>query len=244
MNYGWLYPRKQIIGSISSEEAIWHYMDFQKFVDIVTGSHLYFCRADMFDDQFEGRPSLPSAELMQRFLPKLIPENELKSSIEQIWEDHSKFHVISCWHRNDDQSDAMWKLYANRGIAIKSTFERLSESLEPDLDIIYFGNVNYLDYQTQYTPFEGVCPSIGLFLCKRSCFKHEQELRAIIMRTERNSQLPVASGVRIRCDVNKLISEIYVSPLTQEWHVEVVLGLLRKCGLDKTVTHSKLYDRF
>jgi len=36
------------------DASIWRYMDFTKFVDIISTEELYFSRSDCFEDDFEG----------------------------------------------------------------------------------------------------------------------------------------------------------------------------------------------
>ena len=45
--------------------------------------------------------------------------------------DLRRFTLVNCWHENQDESDAMWKLYSGveDGIAIKTDFQSLSKSL-------------------------------------------------------------------------------------------------------------------
>lgn len=40
---------------------------------------------------------------------------------------------ISCWHIEEYESDAMWKIYANfgKGIAISTTIEKILSSMKP-----------------------------------------------------------------------------------------------------------------
>ena len=42
-----------------------------------------------------------------------------------------KYNAINCWHMNDHESAAMWKLYlkSNEGIAVQSTYETLRDSI-------------------------------------------------------------------------------------------------------------------
>jgi hypothetical protein len=40
----------------NQDAVIWRFMDMKKFRDLVATGELYFCRADLFDDEREGLP--------------------------------------------------------------------------------------------------------------------------------------------------------------------------------------------
>src|SRR6202040_560368 len=50
---------------------------------------------------------------------------------------------VNCWHMNEYESDAMWRLYstANETICVQSTFKRLAEGLS---SYVSAGEVNYI----------------------------------------------------------------------------------------------------
>jgi SAM-dependent methyltransferase len=111
-------------------------------------------------------------------------------------EANSKFGV-SCWHINDGESAAMWKLYtaAGSGIAIESTRARLEGALQGDRIIV--DQVRYMDFDTD--EIEKGHRHYGLFIKRRS-FAHEQELRATIL-------LPKPGiGTAVPCDMDALIA--------------------------------------
>jgi hypothetical protein len=56
---------------------------------------------------------------------------------------------VSCWHMNDYESKAMWKLYANKGIAIESTIGQFKSSFlrESGENKIYVFPVRYEDFE-------------------------------------------------------------------------------------------------
>jgi len=81
---------------------------------------------------------------------------------------------------NRFESAAMWELYANRnsGIAIKTTYKGLKESLDKSTtDKIKFVLVKYIDFETEWEPENNLYHP---FLSKRKSLEHEKELRAIL----------------------------------------------------------------
>lgn len=119
------------------ETIIWRYMDFTKFVDLLLNGKLFFNRSDNFEDPFEGIFRLKDYE-----------------STKEFWTDEEltkKFYFLNCWHMNNNQSDAMWKIFLDtkNGIAIKSSIGNLKRSLEDSSDEIFIGEVYYREYENK-----------------------------------------------------------------------------------------------
>ena len=155
--------------------------------------------------------------------------------------DDARFTLINCWHENDNESEAMWRLYASRGlgVAIKSSFGRLVKSFTSRLpDII--ARVKYISYDTM--PIVHSAP----FLHKRVSFDHEREVRALITEhiesafpTEARQRSPVLNrfsyrarnidysadvcdvGLYYGVDVRQLILKVVVSPYAPRWAVDL-----------------------
>ena len=53
-------------------------------------------------------------------------------------------------------------------------------------------------------------------------------------------KLEVKPGFNIKCDINELIERIYVSPLAEDWFLEVVKDVSNKYGLQAPITKSEL----
>jgi hypothetical protein len=89
--------------------------------------------------------------------------------------------LINSWHINNEESAAMWDLYSgkNAGVAIQSTYRRLSECFEGNQeDPIFIGMVSYIDFKSD-NDLSGVVNLFDTVLLKRRSFSHESELRAI-----------------------------------------------------------------
>jgi len=92
-----------------NNQTIWRYMDFSKYVDLVTTEELHFARADKFEDpydcsamQFFGEPykQLSSAN------PQGSERTRQVNTFDRL------FVYLNCWHMNDVESAALWKLYS------------------------------------------------------------------------------------------------------------------------------------
>ncbi|MCF8363810.1 MAG: hypothetical protein K9G70_14430 [Prolixibacteraceae bacterium] len=112
----------------SDNTTIWRYLDFTKFVDLLLSNQLHFTRSDNFDDPFEGDFNFKDYEI---YKPMFVDQEKSK-----------KFYFINCWHINEEQSDAMWKIFldTNNGIAIKSTIGDLKKGLSKSNDDIYISS--------------------------------------------------------------------------------------------------------
>lgn len=170
---------------------IWRYMDFAKFVSMLENGGLFFSRADLLGDPFEGsnsranlnlRPEVAYKEAPPEFI-EIVKKSRLDLSHFLKWQ--RQWTLINCWHMNEYESAAMWKLYSSGDgtICIQSAEETLRRLLNQKAEV---ATVQYIDYETEWIPEGNV---ITPFLRKRKSFEHERELRAIIWDP------PLAKGV-------------------------------------------------
>lgn len=170
-----------------------------------------------------------------------------------------RFLGVNCWHLNDVESAAMWRLYlkSNEGVAVQTTFTRLCKSFEPARESIFVGKVRYIDYS------KGECPNplnvYSPFLCKRLSFEHEKELRAIVHKLpDPPISIPVndvkaartcldgielmKTGTSIPIDIEALVEKVHVAPSAPPWFRELVEAIIRKYGLEVEVVQSQLFE--
>jgi len=182
------------------------------------------------DDPYEGA--------MSRSLKRLSGDKEEAVAkgvpVSAELEDDSKFACVNCWHLNEEESAAMWKLYSSDlGVAIQS---RVSI-----LEGIFAGkNVNMA--LVQYIDFEGdELPALAYpAYHKRKSFSHEKELRLVILDHDTDTH---PDGVPVNVDLAKLLIRVYVSPSAKPWIADVVCRELKHYGLATSVIHSSLYSR-
>lgn len=233
------------------DTVIWRYMDFTKFVSILETSTLFFPTPDQLNDPYEGYWSVPTLNEFlagdSEYTDVPMSRDVIKSQVE-----HSRTEIgVSCWHINEHESAAMWKLYlmSYEGIAIRSTVGHFVDVLEQSTQHnVYAGKVKYIDYETEqiHQPL-----SFNTFMTKRTCFEHERELRAIAlqMKTDENGRRswtdePIKNqGISIPIDVKALIECVYVAPHSPRWFQSLVEKLLLRYGVnDVPVNRSELYD--
>jgi hypothetical protein len=216
---------------------VWRYMDFTKYVSLLEAQSLYFSRSDLLNDPYEGATSHANAVLDPYSWSKLFPEFSKYNEWVRQWT------FINCWHMNNNESAAMWKLYAktSEAIPIQSTYARLCECLPEQ---VYVGKVHYINYETDYMPETNAFYS---FVHKRKSFEHEQELRAVIQELPRsdsglldNGKLNQESGRLINIDLRNLVENIFVAPTAPAWFAKLVETVTRKYDLENAVTTSSL----
>ena len=239
-------------------QKIWRYMDFAKFISLLANEALFFACPNKFKDPFEGHSPRSEMTAWSKVLQKYVDDS--LSAVNQIksMQPHQNFDVldeqlrisiarikeanriatlrfgVSCWHKNEGENDAMWKLYSasGQGIAIESTVKQLRDAIQNDIII---DDVRYGDFDKD--PIEKGHRHYGLFQ-KRKVFEHERELRATILLSVKD----YGNGQLVPCDLDILITRIYVSPLLEDYVKDDIdklcSGKIRK--VDKPVIRSSL----
>jgi len=233
---------------------VWRYMDFTKLVSLVDSRRLFFSRADRLGDPFEG--SWPRINVQARsYIPESIPaeyRDKFAQSMDNMGELNKhwpRYNAVSCWHINEHESAAMWKLYlkSDEGIAVQSTYERLKASII-DEDKVYIGVVNYIDYENECIDAGNL---LSPFVHKRKSFEHEREVRALVtkwpvgdgeMGMDFTKEI-IQDGMRVRVDVERLIERIYIAPSAPRWFADLVRALIQRYGYSFEVVQSRLDDR-
>lgn len=219
--------------------VLWRYMDLPKFLALLEYSSLHLCRADQFEDLWEG--AYNETDRKEPYFNQISPY--LKSA--------KYLHFIHCWHRAPHESAAMWKLYGHEGsnIAIRSNISRLKSSLAKTEEYILGGNVFYVDYSTAPISLgSGFAP----YFRKRLSFSYENEFRLVAWKPSQSSdQKYLVPGspnhhppiLPIKVSVKDLIEAILVSPKSADWYVELLQSLVQKFDLSPNlVSKSSLHE--
>ena len=158
----------------------------------------------------------------------------------------------------------MWDVYSNNnaGIAIQSTYKRLSESFKDNKkNVIWIGTVKYIDYNKALSGFSNMFEA---FTCKRLSFQHENEIRAftsllgdqfmegLLDQSKKVTRLhwpekisehdQEAHGKYIPVRLDSLIERVYLSPLSQDWDIDLVKSIAKKYNINKEIVRSELYS--
>ena len=230
---------------------IWRYMSFATYVSLLDRKALFFTRVDRLEDKFEAK--FPKNIFDPNFEAQATEEqrHNLEINKERILaynELLKKETVVNCWCISDYETDAMWTRYP-KGIAIQSTYKRLSDSFNNyDENDVFIGVITYIDHEKDVIPWDNAYqPCVH----KNRSFDYEKELRVVLSKDIRkelakNSGLPLdniefpVNGVEAQIDLETLIEKVVISPKTEKWFEELVRSVTIKYGLDKAVTKSSL----
>lgn len=247
-------PRPYRVPKPSSK--LWRYMDFTKYVSLLSSRGLYFSRADCFEDIFEGAKGLKrnkerwDSHYLEFFrsVIKNPPKGfscELSNSevdeqakkllrdLEASGEADKRNTFVSCWHESEHESEAMWRLYSSfleNALAVRTSYQSLYVSLgsDPSIEI---GRIKYIDLRNGYA---GVNEA---FWRKRKSFEHEREVRALLRDHECQ-----AHGKIVPCNLEILIEEIFVSPKAPPWFIHLINDVNEKYGVTVKVSPSELIE--
>lgn len=237
---------------------IWRYLTLPKFIDLLHSQTLFFTRADLLrgEDKAEGS-SLTNADLDAiKFFEDLtnrnirIPHQYLENtSINDLMALNKRTHEISeeslikryfinCWHMNEHESFAMWKIYSEPfGVCIQSTYNSLTHSFDdPEYNFykhpkIYSGEVKYINWDRDGMPRDNGFRSV---MHKKREFTYENELRCIVWEHNKNI-------VKVGVNLEQLIHNIHINPYTPPWFNDVIFSLCEKYGIDtKKIIKSRL----
>jgi hypothetical protein len=207
---------------------IWRYMDLAKYLAILQRRSLFFPRATLLGDPFEGSSPKPIVTLRQYVRdnrtsdPSLAEFKDLPDSFFSIGEafrDMVGKYLICCWHMNEHESAAMWSLYlrSNEGVCIQSTYRKLRSCLPK---CVFIGEVKYIDYETEAFPINN---AFNFIVHKRKSFEHERELRAMFWEVDGTPGAgPYKSKIEpagrwIDVDLPSLIETVRISPAAEPW---------------------------
>ncbi len=225
-------------------EPLWRYFRVDRLLETLRSQTLHFPSARQFEDPFEGAVAVQPHDW-----PVDPRYGELEDS-DQAFEQLRRLTKVSCWHRADYESDAMWKLYAagRKGVAIRTTTERLADSLQPfrlasnyGEEVPYWGNVRYVDLFTERL-------NVSMeerFFFKHRAFEWEREFRiAISVRTAEEFAVRVPEfGIDVGFDPGVLIESIYMGPSSDASEREHLVQECETAGITVPPTISTLLGR-
>ena len=234
---------------------IWRYMDFTKYMSMLESSSLYFTRLDKLGDPYESTYPRGNVKAIQD-LPDVWYEEaggSKEADVEYskaLAESFVKFASANCWHANQHESAAMWKLYlkSDEGIAIRSSIGRIDNALGHLIKPTqHWGNITqpinydmmtYMDYETER--MDESQPT-NYALHKRISFSHENEFRLLYIRDSPIEANPELVGHDVPVDLLKLIDHIFIAPTAQTWFFEIVKKITQeRYKLNIEVSQSSL----
>ncbi len=227
---------------IKGDETLWKYFRLDRFISVLEERKFYFASANEFDDPFEG------AVAVQVNAPPPDPRYAEMERGERAFFELKRLTKISCWHRADYESDAMWKLYADKhkGIAIRTTPDRMRSAFKPfrlkpeygveDLwaSAVYYGDLTQIRMRST--------GMLDRFFFKRRAFEWEREFRLAIsvrLAEEYGVQVP-EHGIFVEVDLPLLVERIVLGSKTMEADRATVAKHVRQAGLADRIEFSSL----
>lgn len=226
---------------VAWNERLWRYFTIERFIALMDSSSVYFAAATQFEDNFEGAVSVQSPEY------KIDPRYAQMEQTEKAFFELKRLTKISCWHRANYESDAMWKLYAQarKGIAICTTPEKMKNAFQPfrlkpeyQPETIYAGPVQYTDL----TKTRLNLSMLERFFYKHMAFSWEQEFRlSISLRIAEEFGVNVpTNGINVSADIDTLIEHIILGPSLASDEKEKICELAKNHGMDNKIEISTL----
>ena len=259
-------------------------MDVGRFLAVLKSKCLYFARPHELDDKWEAhqlprirkelldwayireerwqeRYGTAEEALKQRSSPEMIAESEA-----QLWDHFTHRALVNCWHCNEGESIAMWKLYTSgaEGVAIQSSIRRLRDALNKSGNPFSIAPVQYNDHETSTEravsdPAAHFTNPILSVFSKRKVFSHEREIRVVIdYLTDFGSRVHVKEGDlapeipvefdnkepgrQIPVDLEILVSRIVVSPSYPSWAVPALQDAVYAAGVQVKIANSSVHE--
>lgn len=195
----------------SALQQLWRYFPEERLVDLLESQEMFFTHMPAFSDGLEGSLTRRTrVHLAQWFRRYTSDETSARKKVEEYEQSQNDFFA-SCWDMNDHESYLMWKAYADRGYAVRTTLTRVQASFERFNGVITGGVVEYVDFERDRT---GVGNAYNLVITKDAPYKDEREFRLLLWQLDpKNSQIVrTGNGVRVPVDLRMLIERVYVNP--------------------------------
>jgi hypothetical protein len=232
-------PVQNVGEQLRRDTVLWRYLDAAKLFDFFENSTLFFCRADHFSDKFEGAftPSLRAQ------ISAAHARGEIDYDYEQFKRRMRESVYINCWHRNQDDSAAMWALYGKSecAVALTATVGQLADIVEGIAEHkISIARVEYVKHWSD--PKLDVSPDYTrIFAYKTKAYEYEKEVRVIIDRTRDAAGPDLRQpGIVVPIDADRLLRSIVISPDAPPWFENLVRQSARRYGIRAPVRRSKL----
>lgn len=235
-------PAERLTERLQRNTVLWRYLDAAKLFDFFENSTLFFCRADHFSDKFEGAftPTLRDQ------ISASYARGEIDYNYEQFKRRMRQSVYINCWHRNQDDSAAMWALYGKSdcAVALTTTVGQLSDTLR-DADTEHEAWIARVEYVKHWSdPKLDISPDYArIFAYKTKAYEYEKEVRVIIDHTA----VPHAAtcgeaeaGLLVPVDAARLLRSIVIAPDAPPWFEKLVRQSALRYGVRAPVRRSKL----
>jgi hypothetical protein len=252
-----MYQSRSFLKTPRDEEKLWRYMDLSEFIYLLSESRLYFSELRQFPDKCEG--AFPNAinEPMKEhpgvlWAKQHTNENQALEMVRTDFKQKQHCYGVNCWHLNDVESVAMWKLYTSGidGVAIQTTVGRLKASLALEPRDLFIAKVRYIDHEAEQVSEPMEADALTPLIIKRRSYRHEREVRIILDRPPANDPY-VEYGMRLgighlgetlQVDITKLIEKIVVAEKFPPWAISSLQEFLDAKDIQVKIEGSDLLN--
>lgn len=220
---------------------VWRYISIPALISILDRKQIHFSRSDKLGDPYEGYLGLKAIKKWGNIFSKIPPEKRGSgfNTMRKMPGQQREKIFVSCWHGNSYESMAMWKLYAisGEGVAISTTLGQLRDCFTSTKSEIYLGEVTYIDHSEKEIDWSNV---LRPFVYKNKCYSYEKEVRALIWKPDLITEEVdrSESGIYVPVLLDKLIKNIYVSPLAPSWLEEIIKSICIKYEMSPKVVRQ------
>ena len=231
---------------------IWRYFTFEKFLDLILNSELFFTNLTKLTDKYEGTmfESNFQSALIAAKKEKDYEEARREILLEQQEINNLRnYTLVNCWTLKRHESYALWKIYVGSGpgVAIRTTVANLKKAInqtrqefDEDISIAAVKYKDKLDYSFS---------RIDATITKKPYYDFEDEMRLIIFNfplSENGYEVPydMTVGRKVKVDLHQLISEVYISPFLSNAYRDTVSNTIIKLApfLKSRIKSSEIND--
>jgi hypothetical protein len=231
--------KPRISSGLKSQDVLWRYLDAAKFLDFLQNDTLFFCRGDQFEDKFEGA----FTESLKHSIERSYLVNNIDFTYEEFRRRLRERVFVNCWHKNINDSMAMWSIYGRSScsVALTTTVEQLRQALEESV-LPYDISIERVEYVKHWRdPALDIAPYSRVFAYKTMAYEFEKEVRVLIDRFSSDFESEVQElGMPIKIGHTTLLQSIVVAPEAPPWFEALVRDVSQRYGITAQVHRSIL----
>lgn len=236
-----IIPKLAVDTVLLDGQVLRRYVDMSHYLSFLQTKSLYLCRADRFQDKFEGSftPSVRAA------ISKAYIDNKINFTYEKFKQELRGCVYINCWSLGLDDNMALWTMYGKpeTTIAITTTVGRMRAAFKdwsyPSATPVSIVKVEYI--KPWRDPRINVVPYSNVFRYKITAYSFEREVRVILDRHTMNfGANDKAEGVLVPIAPSRFIRSIVVSPVAPPSFRDLVQEVTCRYGITSKVRVSKL----
>jgi hypothetical protein len=113
-------------------------MDLAKFVWLLKEKRLFMSRLDKLADPYEGSLTSRTIQGIELFLRQRGSKDGW-NQMSKMYRLNQATTYVCCWHANEQESEAMWRLYCSQGqgVAIQTTYDQLVSAIEHEYEVTW-----------------------------------------------------------------------------------------------------------